>query len=289
MIDKFKYRAIKDKIFFYFICALTSIALIPLISIIWELIQKGYKQINLSFFFEVAPSTLDAMLAKTNGEVIPGGIANGIVGTLIMVGLASLISIPIGLLAGIQLAENEKSKFSALIRFSTELLNGIPSIVLGMVAYAWIVKPVTNGYSALAGSVALAIMMIPLIVRSTEESIKMLPSSLKEASLALGASYSKTIIKIILPSALGGLFTGILLAISRVMGETAPLILTALGSSVISMNIEKASSAIPLLIWEFYNDPYLVDMIWSSSLFLLILILIFNITAKKISKKWSIQ
>jgi phosphate transport system permease protein len=289
MTDKLKYRAIKDKIFFYLVCALTSVALIPLISIIWELVKKGYKQINLSFFLEVAPSTLDAMLAKTNGETIPGGIANGIVGTLIMVGLASLIAIPIGLLAGIQLAENAKTKFSSIVRFSTELLNGIPSIVLGMIAYAWIVKPITSGYSALGGSVALAIMMIPLIVRSTEESIKMLPSSLKEASLALGASYSTTIIRIILPSAMGGLFTGILLAISRVMGETAPLILTALGSSVISLNLDKASSAIPLLIWEFYNDPYLVDMIWSSSLFLLILILIFNITAKKISKKWAIQ
>lgn len=289
MIGDLKYRAIKDRIFFYLVCLITAIALIPLISIIWELVKKGIKQINISFFLEVAPSTLDAMLAKTSGEAVSGGIANGIVGTLLMVGLASLIAIPIGLMAGIQLAEYGKTKFSNLIRFITELLNGTPSIVLGMIAYAWVVKPITHGYSALAGSFALSIIMLPLIIRSTEESIKMLPTSLKEASLALGASYTTTIIRIIIPSAMSGLFTGILLSISRVMGETAPLILTALGSSVISLDLSKPSSAIPLLIWEFYNDPYLIDMIWSSSLFLLMLILIFNITAKRISRKWAIQ
>jgi len=284
-----KYRLLKDRLFFYIICGISSLTLIPLGSIIWELIRKGIKQINFSFFMEVAPSTLDAMLAKTSGESIPGGIANGIIGTLIIVAMASIIAIPIGLFGGIQLAENSKSKLSSLVRFVTELLNGIPSIVLGMIAYAWIVKPITTGYSALAGSVALAIMMLPLIVRTTEESIKMLPTSLKEAALALGASYTTTIIRVILPSAMSGLFTGILLAISRVMGETAPLLLTALGSSVISLDVSKPSSAIPLLIWEFYNDPYLIDMIWSSSLFLLMLILIFNLIAKRISKKWRIQ
>lgn len=284
-----RYRLIKDKIFFYLICAISLLTLIPLGSIIWELVSKGIKHINLSFFLEVAPSTLDAMLAKTSGETVNGGIANGIIGTLLIVLMASIIAIPIGLFGGIQLAENSKSKISNIVRFVTELLNGIPSIVLGMIAYAWIVKPITGGYSALAGSVALSIMMLPLIVRSTEESIKMLPTSLKEAALALGASYTTTIVRVILPSAMSGLFTGILLAISRVMGETAPLLLTALGSSVISLDVSKPSSAIPLLIWEFYNDPYLIDMIWSSSLFLLMLILLFNLIAKRISKKWRIQ
>ena len=284
-----RYRQIKDKAFFYTVCVITAITMIPLISIIWELIKKGIKHINFSFFTEVAPSTLDAMLAKTAGEGMPGGIANGIVGTLLIVSVASLIAIPIGVLAGVQLAEKANSKFSHAIRFTAELLNGVPSIVLGIIAYAWVVRPITGGYSALAGSLALAIMMLPLIIRSTEESIKMLPTSLKEASLALGASYATTTIKIILPSAMSGMFTGILLSISRVMGETAPLILTALGSSVISLDLSKPSSAVPLLIWEFYNDPYLIDMIWSSSLFLLGLILLFNITAKQISKKWKTQ
>lgn len=145
-----------------------------------------------------------------------------------------------------------------------------------------------GSYSALAGSVALAIMMLPLIIRSTEETLKMLPGSLKEAGLALGASYTSVVLKILVPSAFGGLFTGILLAISRVMGETAPLMLTALGSTVVNWDVTHPTSAVPLLIWEFYNDPNLIDMIWSSSLFLLMLILVLNIIAKKIAQKWRI-
>ena len=131
-------------------------------------------------------------------------------------------------------------------------------------------------------------MMLPLIIRSTEETLKMLPTSLKEAGLALGASYTSVILRVLVPSAFGGLFTGILLAISRVMGETAPLMLTALGSTAINWDVTLPTSAVPLLIWEFYNDPNLIDMIWSSSLFLLMLILVLNIIAKHIAKKWRI-
>lgn len=282
-----KWRTFKDRSFFWAICFFASLTAIPLIAILWEVIKKGYKQINLSFFTETAPTTLDAMLAKSSGEFIPGGIANGIIGTLLMVVMASLIAIPIGILAGIYLAEKPKVIFSHIVRFLTDLLQGTPSIIIGIIAYAWIVLPLKS-YSALAGSMALAIMMLPLIIRSTEETLKMLPGSLKEAGLALGSSYTMVILRILLPSAFGGLFTGILLAVSRVMGETAPLMLTALGSSVITWDLLEPSSAIPLLIWEFYNDPNLIDMIWSSSLFLLLLVLILNILAKNIARKWKI-
>lgn len=281
------YRNLKDRIFFYSVCFFSFLTAIPLVVILWELVKKGYKQINLQFFTETAPSTLDALLAKNSGEIIPGGIANGIVGTLIMVALAAVIAIPCGILGGIYLSEKPKTTFSHFIRFLTDLLQGTPSIVIGIIAYAWVVKPL-GSYSALAGSVALAIMMLPLIIRSTEETLKLLPGSLKEAGLALGASYTSVILKILLPSAFGGLFTGILLAVSRVMGETAPLMLTALGSSLINWDILKPTSAMPLLIWEFYNDPNLAGMIWSSSLFLLILILVINIIAKNVARKWKI-
>ncbi len=282
------WRITKDRAFFWIICLFSALTAVPLIAIIWELIKKGYKQINLSFFTEVAPSTLDAMMAKANGEVIPGGIANGIIGTFVMVALAALIAIPTGIMGGIYLAEKPKAAFSHVIRFLTDLLQGIPSIVVGIIAYAWIVLPFSS-YSALAGSVALAIMMLPLIIRSTEETLKMLPVSLKEAGLALGASYTSVILRVLLPSAFGGLFTGILLAVSRVMGETAPLMLTALGSTIVNWDIMKPTSAVPLLIWQFYNDPNLIDMIWSSSLFLLALILVLNIIAKNVARKWRIQ
>ena len=287
-MSSLRYRTIKNKVFFYTTCFLASLTVIPLFAIIWELIKKVYKQINWNFFTESAPSTLDAMLARGTGDIIPGGIANGITGTLLMVVLAAIIAIPIGIMVGIHLSEHPKTKFSNITRFLTDLIQGSPSIVIGIIAYAWVVKPL-GSYSALAGSVALSIMMLPLIVRSTEETLKMLPGSLKEAGLALGASYTSVILKVLLPAAFGGLFTGILLAISRVMGETAPLMLTALGSTAINWDVLKPTSAIPLLIWEFYNDPNLIDMIWSSSLFLLMLILILNIIAKQIAKKWRVQ
>lgn len=279
------WRRLKDRIFFRIICLFSSLTAVPLIFILWEVIKKGYQQINLSFFTETAPSTLDAMLAKSNGEIIPGGIANGITGTLLIVVLAALFAIPTGILGGIYLSEKPKTFFSNLIRFLADLLQGTPSIVIGIIAYTWVVKPL-GSYSALAGSVALAIMMLPLIIRSTEETLKMLPGSLKEAGLALGSSYTNVILKVLIPSAFGGLFTGILLAVSRVMGETAPLMLTALGSSMINWDILRPTSAVPLLIWEFYNDPNLIEMIWSSSLFLLMLILALNIAAKQIARKW---
>lgn len=287
-MSSLRYRTIKNKVFFYTTCFLASLTVIPLFAIIWELIKKGYKQINWNFFTESAPSTLDAMLARGTGDIIPGGIANGIIGTLLMVVLAAIIAIPIGIMVGIHLSEHPKTKFSNITRFLTDLIQGSPSIVIGIIAYAWVVKPL-GSYSALAGSVALSIMMLPLIVRSTEETLKMLPGSLKEAGLALGASYTSVILKVLLPAAFGGLFTGILLAISRVMGETAPLMLTALGSTAINWDVLKPTSAVPLLIWEFYNDPNLIDMIWSSSLFLLMLILTLNIIAKRIAKKWRVQ
>lgn len=287
-MSSLRYRTIKNKVFFYTTCFLASLTVIPLFAIIWELIKKGYKQINWNFFTESAPSTLDAMLAKGTGDIIPGGIANGIIGTLLMVVLAAIIAIPIGIMVGIHLSEHPKTKFSNITRFLTDLIQGSPSIVIGIIAYAWVVKPL-GSYSALAGSVALSIMMLPLIVRSTEETLKMLPGSLKEAGLALGTSYTSVILKVLLPAAFGGLFTGILLAISRVMGETAPLMLTALGSTAINWDVLKPTSAVPLLIWEFYNDPNLIDMIWSSSLFLLMLILTLNIIAKRIAKKWRVQ
>ena len=287
-MSSLRYRTIKNKVFFYTTCFLASLTVIPLFAIIWELIKKGYKQINWNFFTESAPSTLDAMLAKGTGDIIPGGIANGIIGTLLMVVLAAIIAIPIGIMVGIHLSEHPKTKFSNITRFLTDLIQGSPSIVIGIIAYAWIVKPL-GSYSALAGSVALSIMMLPLIVRSTEETLKMLPGSLKEAGLALGASYTSVILKVLLPAAFGGLVTGILLAISRVMGETAPLMLTALGSTAINWDVLKPTRAVPLLIWEFYNDPNLIDMIWSSSLFLLMLILTLNIIAKQIAKKWRVQ
>ncbi|MCI1779621.1 MAG: phosphate ABC transporter permease PstA [Bacteroidales bacterium] len=281
-------RIIKDKVAKIVVCLFSGLTVIPLAAIIWELVKKGYHQINWDFFTKVAPNTLDAMLAQRSGQIIPGGIANGITGTLIMVVMAALLAVPCGLFAGVYLSEKPHTGFSKAVSFLTDLLQGVPSIILGIIAYAWVVKPM-GSYSAIAGSIALFIMMLPLIVRSTEETMKMLPSNLKESALALGSSYRSVILKVLLPSSFGGLFTGILLAISRVMGETAPLMFTALGSMQVNWDVTAPTNAIPLLIWQFYNDPNLVGMIWASSLFIMILILILNITASRVARKWKIR
>lgn len=269
---------------------LACITVIPLFLIIGKIVLEGYQQINWDFFTKTAPTAVEAMMAKRantiegSRTILPGGIANGIVGTLLMTLVASIIAIPIGLLGGIYLSENRSTRLAHVVRFVTDLLQGTPSIVIGIIVYAWVVLPM-RGYSALAGAVALAIMMLPLIIRSTEETLTRLPKSFKESALALGCSYRKMVLKILLPSAMGGLLTGILLAVSRIIGETAPLIMTALGSTRISWTLDTPSSAVPLLIWEFYSDPNLQEMIWSSSLFLLLLVLLLNFIAKRISDR----
>ncbi|MCP4551167.1 MAG: phosphate ABC transporter permease PstA [Bacteroidetes bacterium] len=278
-------RKVKNNIFTTLVIFFSVVTISPIILIISKLIIKGAKQINLSFFTETAPDTFVAMTAINNGEVIPGGILNGITGTLFMVIMAALIAIPIGILIGLYLYENPNKTYTNIVRDIADILQGVPSIVLGLIAYIWIVKGLTNGYSALAGSISLSIMMLPLILRSTEETLKMIPISLKEAAIALGVPYHKVIFKVMIPTGFSGLSSGVLLAISRVIGETAPLMLTALGSSVVNYHLDKPTSAVPLLIWEFYNDPNMVNLIWSSSLFLLGFILTLNLLSKHIASK----
>ncbi len=283
--EKFKFRIFKDRLFKGLVLAFALITISPIVLIIGKLIIKGYKQINLSFFTEKAPDTYEAMVAVGAGETIPGGILNGITGTLLMVVLAAIIAIPVGLMIGIFLYEKGTKRYANIVRDITDILQGVPSIVLGLIAYFWVVKNITTGFSALAGSTSLAIMMLPLIIRSTEETLKMIPDTIKEAGFALGVPYHKIILRVLIPTGASGLLTGILLAISRIIGETAPLMLTALGSMAVNYNIEKPTSAVPLLIWEFYNDPNMVDLIWSSSLFLMGLVLFFNLLSKYIRRK----
>ncbi|WP_372773904.1 phosphate ABC transporter permease PstA [Mangrovibacterium sp.] len=283
--DTSKKRILKDKLVLGIVVLLSIVTISPIVLIIGELVRKGYKQISLEFLIKNTPDTYSAMTALANGESIPGGIANGIIGTLIMVVIAAALAIPIGIITGIYLYENPGKRMANFTRSLSDILQGVPSIVLGLISYLWVVKHVTMGYSALAGSVSLAIMMLPMIVRSTEETLKMIPASLKEAAMALGTPYYKVIIRVLIPTGFSGLLTGILLGISRVLGETAPLMLTALGSTMINLDITKPTSAIPLLIWEFYNDPNMIDLIWSSSLMLMIIVLLLNIISKQIAGK----
>jgi len=278
-------RVIKNRLFKGLVILFSFIATIPIILILYQLIRKGTGQINFDFFTKVAPNSWDAMTAIRSGKVIPGGILNGIAGTFTMVTVASIIAIPLGILIGIYLYENNGKRYANIVRDISDILQGAPSIVLGIIGYVWVVKHITHGFSAFAGSVSLSIMMLPLIIRSTEETFKMIPIAIKEAGVALGVPYHKIILKVLIPTGFSGLSTGILLALSRVIGETAPLMLTALGNPTLSFNLNKPADAVPLLIWQFYNDPNMVNLIWSSSLFLVGLVLLLNLISKRIGSK----
>jgi len=283
--DQSAKRKTKDHLFLTLVIFFSAITISLVLLIIGTLVMKGYHQINWAFFTQIAPDTFQAMMAKISGKVIPGGIANGITGSVYLVFLSSVIAIPFGLLIGIFLYENGNKRYAGFIRDITDVLQGIPSIVIGIIIYLWVVVHITHSYSILAGSVSLAIMMLPLIIRSTEESLKMVPDTLKEAAIALGTPYYKVILRVLIPTSFSGLITGILLAISRVLGETAPLMLTTLGNPVINWDVTKPVSAVPLLVWQFYNDPNMVDLIWSSTLFLMGFVLLLNLTSKWIASK----
>ncbi len=280
-----KRRIAEDRLQLWTVCLLAGLTAVPLIAILGEVVIRGYDQLSWTFLTEPTPTAFKAMKAIQAGQPIPGGIANGIVGTLLMLSMSVVVAVPVGILCGTFLAENSKSRFAQAVSYLTDLLQGTPSIIIGIITYIWVVIPM-KGYSAIAGSVALFIMMLPLIIRSTEETLKILPVSLKEAGLALGASKASVTLKVLLPAAFGGIFTGILLSVSRVIGETAPLLFTALGCSFVRWSVDKPISAVPLLIWEFFNDPNLQDLIWGASLFLLLFVLTLNLTAKYIAKKW---
>jgi phosphate transport system permease protein len=283
--ESFMGRNVRNKLFLGVVILFSVITISIVFLIIGTMLFKGYHQINLAFFTQTPPNTFDAMMAKSSGKIIPGGILNGITGSLYLVSIASLIAIPFGILIGIYLYENSTKRYAGVIRDITDILQGVPSIVIGLIVYLWVVVHITRGYSVFAGSIALSIMMLPLIIRSTEESLKMIPETLKEAAMALGTPYYKVVLRVLIPTSFSGLMTGILIAVSRILGETAPLMLTTLGNPAVNWNISKPVSAVPLLIWQFYNDPNMVDLIWSSTLFLMGFVLFLNLLSKWVAAK----
>lgn len=282
-----KIRVAQSRLVFVMVCVLSAVTAIPLVAILGEVLLKGWHQLDWTFLTQSTPDPVKAMMAADAGQPVPGGIANGIVGTCLMLLMASALSIPVGIMCGICLSEYRKSKLAVVVSYLTDLLQGTPSIIIGIITYIWVVVPM-KGYSAFAGSVSLFIMMLPLVIRSTEETMNVLPPALKEAGLALGGSYWRVMLQVMLPASLGSIFTGILLAISRVAGETAPLMFTALGGAAVSWNMSKPMAAVPLLIWNFFNDPNLQSLIWGASLFLLLFVLCLNLISKRIAKKWKI-
>jgi len=280
MENNISFRNFKNYFFKAIILLLTAVSVVPLMLILYYIVRQGISAINWDFFVN---------LPKPVGE-IGGGIFNAIIGSIIIIFLASLIAIPIGVSIGIYLSENSKSRISYFSRLSVDVLQGIPSIVLGIIIYLWFVKPF-GGFSAISGSIALSLIMLPSIIKSTEETLKLIPNSLKEASLALGVPFYKTILRVIIPAGFSGILSGIILGIARISGETAPLLFTSFGNPFTSYNVLKPMSSIPLIIFNYATSPYedWHRLAWGASFILIIFILFLNILTKLTEKKWKVQ
>jgi phosphate transport system permease protein len=268
-------RIIWRKSLNYVMLTLTGVAAFAVVSVLFlilgYLIWNGGTSLSLNFFTQ---------LPKPVGET-GGGMANAIVGSLKLLFLAAIMGLPVGLLTGVYLAEFGGKTFSFVVRYTTDLLNGVPSIVIGIFAYSLVVLPVKH-FSALAGGVALGIMVIPITVRSTEEFLRAVPGSMREAAMALGASKWKTIATVVLPAASGGILTGMLLALARVAGETAPLLFTAFGNRFWSQGWGQPIASLPVMIYTYAVAPYddWHRQAWAAGLVLLGLVLISNLGAR---------
>lgn len=248
-----------------------ALATLPLLLILIHLLREGAAYIRPAFFTE---------MPKPVGEA-GGGMANAIVGTLILVSVASAIGLPIGIGAGLYLAEHRGGRLATVVRFLSDVLNGLPSIVLGIFAWQFLVRPVGH-FSALAGGMALGAMMIPLVTRTTEEMIHLVPTSLREAALALGYTRWRASLTVVLRTALPGIVTGALVAIARIAGETAPLLFTALGNQFWSTSLGQPIAALPLQIFAYAITPYDTahGQAWAGALVLIFVVFIISLLAR---------
>jgi phosphate transport system permease protein len=258
------FRKFKNNFFFVLCLLCVVIAVIPLLSILYEVISRGAPHLSLQFF--------------TN-DALHGGIGPSIQGTLILIGLTSLIGVPVGILSGVYLSEFGDNKYASFLRTINDVLTEFPSIVVGITVYIVIVKGIVGSYSPFAGAVALSIMLIPIVARTTDESLKLVPNSVREASLALGIHKWKTTLRIVVPAAKSGVITGTLLAIARIAGETAPILLTILGSNYFFQGFRSSMDALPLRIFRDarWDDPRVQAEAWGVALILILIVLSLNI------------
>src|SRR5579872_2396846 len=262
-----RWRKLKNGLMQTLTSACALLVITPLAMVFYHLAKSGLGSVNLDFFTK---------LPKPVGEV-GGGMANAIAGTFTLLGIASLIGVPIGVLGGVYLSEYGSSRLNRWIRFTADVLNGVPSIIWGVVVYALVVVPMKS-FSAWAGGIVLGMMMIPLIMRTAEEVLSLVPYGYREAALALGIPQWRTIVQIVVRTALKGIITGILLALARVAGETAPLLFTAFGNQYWNHNLSNPSAALPLQIFNYAISPYedWHRQAWAGALVLLLLITAIN-------------
>ncbi|MFL5766844.1 MAG: phosphate ABC transporter permease PstA [Actinomycetota bacterium] len=270
-------RKAKDVGFTAFMWLSAALALIPLVIITAYVVSRGWHALSVNFFTKEPAGPLDAS---------SGGIVQSFIGTGIIVGIAALISIPLGLLTAVYLSEYGSGKLASVVRFVAETLLSTPSIVAG--AFIWAVFVVTTGhFSAIAGSLSLAVLMWPIIVRATEEILRLVSSDLREGALALGVPRWKVVLRIVIPTAGAGILTAIMLAVARGMGETAPILLTALGNDYVNTNPTQPTDAVPLRIYNYARTPVeaLHGFAWGGAVMLLLGVLVLSISARLLSAR----
>jgi len=265
-------RLLVDRMMVFLCGAAAVIAMIPLISLLLYVLIQGIHRLDLTFFTHL----------PTPVGVEGGGMGNAILGTLTLMIVASVVGLPIGIMAGIYLSEfGKKNKFAWMVRFTSDVLSGVPSIVTGIVAYTLVVRPM-HGFSAFAGGIALGFMMIPIVTRTTEELVKMVPHSIREASWALGVPQWQTILAIVIRTAKNGILTGVLLSIARIAGETAPLLFTAFNNQYWPKSLNEPTASLTVQVFTYAISPFKdwQDQAWTGALVLLMLVLTINLSAK---------
>jgi phosphate transport system permease protein len=270
-----KRRAVANVIMVTLTYVAAAVATLPLVFILFHLVKLGATSIDLDFFLR---------MPQPVGET-GGGMANAIVGTLILISIAAVIGLPVGMGAGLYLADRKGSRLANVVRFLSDVMNGLPSIVMGIFAWEFLVRPIGH-FSALAGGVALGAMMIPLVTRTTEEMIATVPNSLREAALALGYQRWRTTLGVVLRTAMPGIVTGALVAVARVAGETAPLLFTAFGNHFWSTSLDQPIAALPLQIFTYAISPYdsWHSLAWAGALVLIGMVLIISVAARYVTR-----
>jgi phosphate transport system permease protein len=274
-------RTLMDFLLSSVVAGVTMLSLIPLFSVLLMLLWHGGRKLSIAVFTQLPPSALEQ----------GGGFGNAIIGTLIIVALAVVISVPVGLLTAIYLAQNEHSRLSGSVRFSAKVLTGFPSILAGVFAYGAIVLT-TGGYSAVAGAIALSILMLPTIILTSEDAIRMVPNRMKDAAIGMGATRTQTVWMVLLPTAIPGILTGIMLAVARAAGETAPLLFTALFSNYWLWSNGRAdlmqpTASLAVLVYNFAGQPFKnqVELAWAAALVLVLLVLATNLAGQSLSSR----
>ncbi len=259
------------------LCGLSVVlALVPLALVFFYVVKQGFASLNWAFF---------TRMPKPVGEA-GGGMANAILGTLFLIAIASTVAIPVGVTAGVYLSEYGKARFASLVRFTADVLNGVPSIVIGIFAYGLAVLPV-HRFSALAGGLALGFMMIPIITRTTEELLNLVPATLREGALALGATRARAAFGVMVPAALPGILTGILLALARIAGETAPLLFTSFNNRFFSTRLDQPIASLTVQVFTYAISPYddWHRQAWAGALVLVGLVFVFSVLARTVTRR----